>query len=171
MFVIGAALEKDKPATKYEIAKAIFIADVKHLEKYGRPITFDNYSALPDGPVPSFTLSILEPHFNWGSIGLSKLWETEPAPRGGSKAIQYINPKRSADLDRLSATDTEALNKALADVWKMGFHGTRDYTHDIPAYKEAWAKRGDKKAFPMDYRHLIADDDLVSDLIDASQFV
>jgi hypothetical protein len=172
LFVIGKAIEGGRPATKYDIAKAIFIADWWHLQEFGRPITYDNYAALPDGPVPSLTLSILEPDFNWRTIGMTgPLWETRRAPKFGKKAIQYINPRRSADLDRLSETDIDQLEKALKAVQKMGFFGTRDFTHDIPAYKSAWEKRGTANARPMDYRDLAHDEGLVSDLVHASQFI
>lgn len=173
LYVIETAIERGVPATKYEIAKSIFIADWRHLEEYGRPITYDNYSALPDGPVPSLTLSILEPDFNWRSIGHDggPPWKTEPAPRAGKKAIQYVHPERHPDLERLSETDVQALSSALIEVQKMGFHKTRDFTHDIPAYVKAWSKRGTKRGMLMDYRDLAEDDGLVSDLVHASQFI
>jgi hypothetical protein len=39
--------------TQCQIVKSIFLADEQHLNTYGRPVTFDNYVAMPRGPVPS----------------------------------------------------------------------------------------------------------------------
>jgi len=172
LFVIGEAIKRGQPATKYEIAKAIFIADKRHLEAFGRPITYDNYVAMENGPVPSLTLDILQPSFNWGRIGgKGPLWTTRPAPRGGRNAIEYIEPTRRANLERLSETDVELLRSALVDVQAMGFHKTRDWTHRDPAYIKAWAKRGDAKRKMIDYRDLPADEGLISDLIHASHHI
>ena len=44
---------------QYKIAKAIFLADVSHLNQYGRPVTYDNYVAMRFGPVPSKTYELL----------------------------------------------------------------------------------------------------------------
>jgi uncharacterized phage-associated protein len=44
---------------QYKIAKAIFWADVNHLNKFGRPVTYDNYVAMKFGPVPSKTYEFL----------------------------------------------------------------------------------------------------------------
>ena len=47
--------------TQYQIVKSIFFADERHLNTYGRPVTFDNYVAMPRGPVPSLVLDLLKP--------------------------------------------------------------------------------------------------------------
>ena len=172
LYVIGVALDRGKAATKYEIAKAVFIADFRHLETFGRPITYDNYAALPDGPIPSFTLKLLQPDFDWHQVGeVGPLWETQAAPRGGSKAIEYVRPKRAPNLDKLSESDTDALRSALADVQAMGFHRTRDFTHRIPAYSKAWAKRGSANSQMIDYRDLSSDRELIDDLIHTSNHI
>jgi uncharacterized phage-associated protein len=170
LFVIGEAIRGGTPATKYEIAKAIFIADTRHLKTFGRPITYDNYVAMKDGPVPSMTLDILQPGYDWGRIGgKGPLWTTKAAPRGGPNAIEYVRPKREANLEKLSETDVEALRSALADVQAMGFHRTRDFTHRDPAYLKAWAKRGAAKRMMIDYHDLPASEDLIDDLIHTSR--
>ena len=59
-FVIAEARERSKSVDQYDIVKTIFLADKKHLNKYGRPITFDNYHAMKFGPVPSLTYNFLK---------------------------------------------------------------------------------------------------------------
>ncbi len=38
---------------QYKACKLLFLADKRHLVKYGRTITGDRYSALEWGPIPS----------------------------------------------------------------------------------------------------------------------
>ncbi len=46
--------------SKTKILKLLFLSDFKHIEKYGRPITFDEYYHLPMGPVPTLTKNFLD---------------------------------------------------------------------------------------------------------------
>src|ERR1700733_613301 len=63
LFLINESERRGLYVTEYDIDKAVFLADVKHLNEYGRPITFDNYVAMVHGPVPSATRDILQPTF------------------------------------------------------------------------------------------------------------
>ena len=38
----------------------LLFADKKHLERYGRFITGDTYSAMENGPVPSFAYDVVK---------------------------------------------------------------------------------------------------------------
>ena len=53
----------------------------------------------------------------------------------------------------------------------MGFHGTRDYTHRIPAYKQAWDSRGIRDMNEIDLRILLPDfdEDMLENLEIASK--
>src|SRR5260370_29390382 len=44
-----------KPAKfdQYKVCKLVFLADKRHLVKYGRTITGDHYAAVKWGPIPS----------------------------------------------------------------------------------------------------------------------
>lgn len=45
--------------TQHDIARSLFLADRRHLNRYGRPITFDNYRATLHGPVPDLACDLL----------------------------------------------------------------------------------------------------------------
>lgn len=45
---------------KTKILKLLFLSDFKHVEKYGKPITYDTYYHLPFGPVPTLTKNYLD---------------------------------------------------------------------------------------------------------------
>lgn len=159
--------------TQFEIVKSVFVADLWHTNKFGRPITFDNYSALIYGPVPENTYDAIKPEFkffkrNFGVDG--PLWSVAPAPQISRKALIYSVPQRHANLRILSTSDVDCLAEAMATVKKLGFGGTSDWTHEHPAYKEAWDKRGEKGSSPMHFEQLIdGDEELMQDLVHASR--
>lgn len=140
--------------TQYDILKSLFFADRSHLNRYRRPITFDQYHALPDGPVPSLSYDVLkEALIAFDAIGIDEaLWETEPA---GGRAIRYFNALRDGSDDVLSESDVEELDAAQDLVRELGFRGVWEKSHADPAYKKAWEQRGDSKRFPMRYEDLL----------------
>lgn len=134
---------KDVPALdKYKVCKLIFLTDKYHLVKYGRPITGDNYCALPYGPVPSALLNLID-----GVIAAPQF----PVPQVASLAEaleldrQYANPRFKAitafDATQLSQSDLMALEHVIADFGQMGFAELKSITHEMVAYKKAWAGR------------------------------
>src|ERR1700739_3442083 len=46
-------------ADHYQAVKFFYLADKEHLNRYGRPITYEKYCALPYGPVASNVLDLL----------------------------------------------------------------------------------------------------------------
>lgn len=151
--------------TQYDILKALFFADRSHLNKYRRPITFDQYHALPDGPVPSLSYDVLKEALHaLDAVGLDEvLWQTEPA---GERAVRYFQALRDSSEDILAESDIEELDLAQDMVLHLGFNGVWDKTHADPAYTKAWSKRGEAKRHPMRYEDLLdrADPKLISDL-------
>ncbi len=52
-YVIAEGRRRCLLVEQYDILKTLFLADKSHLNKFGRPVTFDNYFAMRAGPVPS----------------------------------------------------------------------------------------------------------------------
>lgn len=170
LLVIEVAEACGKMATQFDIAKTIFLADLRHLESYGRPITFDNFFAMKFGPVPSRTYDMLKPNFDWAAIGLEGApWHTLQV---NAQTREYCRPKRSANRRKLSGTDISLLNQSFQDVKAMGFGRTSDVTHQLPAYQNAWGSRGSLEAKKMDLRELLTDfdQDMIADLEFASRY-
>jgi hypothetical protein len=170
LFLLQEAGKQNSVLTQYQIVKSIFIADLHHLRKFGRPISFDNYVAMKFGPVPSETYDLLKATYRWKEAPPAgwPLWDR--VPRDGSSVMDYRNPKREPNRRKLSQTDIIELTQALSFVLAQGFGGVRDWTHLLPAYSKAWGGRGDKKANEMDYDMLLSQSDkaLVTDLRHAS---
>jgi hypothetical protein len=140
--------------TQYDILKSLFLADRSHLNRYRRPITFDQYHALQDGPVPSLAYDVLkEALYALDAVGLDEpLWQTAPA---GEKALRYFAAARDGSEDFLSESDVEELDAAQDLVRKLGFGGVWKLTHADKAYNLAWERRGNAKRHPMRYEDLL----------------
>ena len=175
LFLIEEAEARNLYVTTYDIVKTIVVADIAHINNYGRPVSFDNYYAMKDGPVPSAAYELLgddRPEKFGPEFGEWPLWHKEPSPTDGPRAMKFIRPKRSANRRLLSETDISALREALSLIKAQGFTKTRDMTHDFPAYIEAWKPDEGKKSYLMSYGLLIDnnDEDVVSDILHASHY-
>src|SRR5436189_4235490 len=88
--IIDEAREAGQPITQYDIVKSLFLADRSSLNKYGRPITFDNYAAMKDGPVPSLAYNFLKEDGN--SLRAAKIalpWTRKAAPELGARCYAF----------------------------------------------------------------------------------
>lgn len=145
-----------QPLSQYDIVKAIFLADRSHLNKYGRPVTFDNYVAMEHGPVPTVTYDTLKP----ASGFFAKMFQREKPwtilPEG--KINRFVKADRPHNKDVLSATDLEALDYGLQTVTSLSFGQLKKLTHDHPAYIEAWTRRGTADASDIDMQRLLEDE-------------
>ena len=155
VFLISEADKRKISLTQYIIVKCLFLADRKHLNDYGRPITFDNYVAMNHGPAPSTAYDALKSDDNTKRIlGLTQVpWSRRPStePEHGKNANIYFQAKRKADMKTLSESDVEALSAALTIVSSLDFNQIRKLTHDDPAYRDAWEDIGARKSYPMSY--------------------
>lgn len=143
--------------SQYDIAKTLFLADRNHLNRHGRPITFDNYVAMEHGPVPSFAYDVLKPATDHAArMAVTRPWVSAPDPVNPN--INRFTRLREPDLSFLSETDRSALRSAWETVRALSFEQLRRVTHEDPAYIEAWARRGGKKAAAMKLPLLIEGD-------------
>jgi len=170
VYLIERGEREGQPLTQYQIVKSLFLADTAHLNRYGRPITFDNYSALEFGPVPEEAYDMLKPTYSWRLKFEAEGPPWERVPAGQGSACHYVSLKRPPNLRVLSRSDIQYLSAALDRVRELGFGGIRDETHTHPAYVEAWERRGDGMRAPIDYALLLedADREAVEDLAFAS---
>lgn len=112
----------------HKIFKTLYFADRDHLSRYGRSITGDCYIAMSYGPVPS------------------KIDDIFKAVRGDSffsdcaddlkRYFHFVNkyviePNRKADMDYLSETDVECLDRAIAKCKDKTFEELVDMSHDM----------------------------------------
>lgn len=115
----------------HSILKLLFFADVYHLNTYGRPIVGDQYRALPYGPVAQSTYDILKGE----PLALEELDTADPPFEVVDR--YKVNPLRPCNLEKLSASDVEALGHAWDEHSHLGFNRRTDVSHKHPAYQKA----------------------------------
>jgi hypothetical protein len=151
LFLIAKATEQDYSLTQYDIVKGLFFADKSHLNRYGRPVTFDNYVAMKNGPVPSCAYSILKGEITPQELGMDAFpWDRISNAHQNPKAFLYRNPQRLPSDEVLSESDMEALRNSLAVVMSLTFGQIKKLTHEDPAYRDAWGD-GESNNAPMSY--------------------
>ena len=170
LHVIREADSRDLRVSQFDILKTLFLSDRAHLNKYGRPITFDEYVAMPDGPVPSLAYDILKGAIEaWREAGISQpLWQASP---DGGKKMRFSNALRDGSDEVLSETDIQEITAALLTVKGWGYKRTWDHVHGDVAYNDAWSKRPDGTfQYPMNLALMMdePDDDYADQLKFAS---
>jgi len=133
---------------QYKIAKAIFLADISHLNRFGRPVTYDNYVAMKFGPIPSKTYELLK----------DKPERLEIAIKESCGNVKIYAPLRPHDELELSESDELELHTALKTVEPLSFRQLMELTHNHVAWKAAWGNRKNK-APKMEYALLFQDRD------------
>lgn len=170
LLVIKEATARGSVVTTYDIVKCLFLADRAHLNKFGRPITFDNYVAMIHGPVPSTSYNVLKKH----AATIHRLrqplpWSSRPAPEKGQNAVAFIDPTRDLEDDILTGSDIEELKSALTIVQSLGFAQIRRLTHEDQAYLDAWEDDTERAQYPMSYS-LLFDTPSLSEAADLAFF-
>ena len=122
-------------ADVYGICKLLYLADKTSLEKYGRFIFGETYSAMKEGPAPSNVYDMLK-------------LAAEEAVNGIKVDGVKVIPMRNADLDYLSESDIECLDQIINVYGNVpNWYRARD-THD-DAWRKTWDERGRRKSVRM----------------------
>ena len=111
----------------HKIFKILYFADRNHFSDYGRPITGDIYVAMVDGPVPSNIYDIFkavrgDSYFANSNPKLNELFKVHDK--------NFITPLVAANLDSLSKTDKEYLDKSISEYGEMTWEEIREKSHD-----------------------------------------
>ena len=111
----------------HKIFKIIYFADRQHLADWGRPITGDTYIAMEAGPVPSRLYDMLKivrgDSYLPDMEGLSKYFQVEN--------WMYVRPLQDADLNKLSASEQEAMSEAIEKYATLSYDEIKEKSHDV----------------------------------------
>lgn len=121
LFISHRIADKNGMADKYATLKVLYFAEKKHLSTYGRLITDDRFAALKFGPVPSNSYDLLDHNSEYFKNTDNK----------------SFTPLAEADLDRLSLSDIECLEKSIEENKGLGFNELKEKSHD-KAYHQAF---------------------------------
>lgn len=132
-------------------SKLLYYADKRHLLRYGRPITGDDYFGMDHGPVPEKSYDIIKAALTKGAVvppDLAKYLGVDAS----TKYPRFV-AKSEPDMDVLSETDVEVLEEVIREYggftpWKL-----RDLTHEEPEVKESdeKLKHTSKKSVPIPF--------------------
>lgn len=117
----------------YGICKLLYLADKTSLEKYGRFIFGETYVAMKEGATPSNAYNLIKPDAEISELKLD-----------GYNVI----PLRDADLDYLSESDIECLDKIIANYGNVPNWRRGEDAHD-GAWSVAWKNRGNRDSVPI----------------------
>jgi uncharacterized phage-associated protein len=117
----------------FHVVKILYYADKFHLAGYGRLITGDYYVAMKDGPVPSAAYDIIK------AVRGDGLANFKENPQEAFRVDDWMTivPNREPNLDYLSESDVEALDKAIGKYSPMSFQELWDAVHEEEPYKQA----------------------------------
>ena len=138
--------------TKYRLCKLIFLGDFAHTGRYGRPIVGGRHCAMPNGPVPSEALKLLnailsgdiEPEF-W-STGIESAFRVQDRGRNPE-----FEPQVQPDVSALSESDVEMFDEVIRQYGDWTFAQLFSLTHSLPAYERATEREPDAMNPAMDY--------------------
>ncbi|MFW2448302.1 MAG: type II toxin-antitoxin system antitoxin SocA domain-containing protein [Qipengyuania pacifica] len=166
LLLLEKAAEAGQALTACKLITAMFLADKGHLDAYGRPVFFDNYIATRSGPEGVAATQMLDSNYDWSSSGEA----TSPWTIEHKDDLIVVRSSRAPNMRRLSETDVEALESALAIVSNLDREQLRLFTHRDQAFLAAWndgkgvGSRLDPRLIP-DSR----DDEMIDDLLYASR--
>lgn len=140
-------------ADQYQAVKFLYLADREHLNRYGRPITFDAYYALEYGPVASHALDMIKG--NRRVLMKAAIDKLPIKMRKLDKLIYLQAPERKVNYDVFSKSDLKVFDEILRKYGSKSFGQLYDITHSHFAYKDAWRRRGPANAAPMNYEDMI----------------
>ncbi|HXW21049.1 MAG TPA: Panacea domain-containing protein [Roseiarcus sp.] len=148
-------------ADKYQAVKFFYLADREHLNRYGRPITFENYYALSYGPVASKALDLLEDDARvLKEAGIDRLpFETEVGKLpNGNDTVYLRKPLRQVNYELFSKSDLNIFDDVVRKYRNASFDDLFKLTHKHYAYTKAWSTRKQGNRAEMFYEEMIDDE-------------
>lgn len=118
----------------YHAFKILYFAEMKHLAKWGSGIVPDEFCALKYGPVPTRLYDAVK-ELNHPQMALAENL-AEVVQLAGEDAPNILLPKRQANLNFLSKSEIEALDKSIAENESLTFGQLIRKSHDA-AWDEA----------------------------------
>lgn len=133
----------------HKLFKILYFADQKHLVRFGRPITGDQYEAIQYGPVPVETYDLFkhlasQDSFVMPSQEVADLFSSfsfRQLANGPARPIPMVASDEAPDMDELSASDVECLSKSIAENRHLNFYDLTEKSHD-----SAWTQANEVAA-------------------------
>ena len=116
------ALKQGGSINVLKLSKLMYLAEREFMARFDAPMFYDNLASLPDGPVASVTLNLINgdaEHPAWSDI---------IAGREGYD-VKPVKGLTLGSLDELSRADLGVLNDLWARFGHLDRYALRDWTH------------------------------------------
>ena len=107
-----------------KLAKLIYLADRRFMEKYDTPILNDRFVSMDHGPVNSMTLNYIN-----GCVERRPDWDDFVSDRAGHKVVLSNPDLEIDDLDELSNAEIKVLTEIATQFKGWDRYRVRNYTH------------------------------------------
>lgn len=123
----------------HKICKILYFADQKHLSRYARSITGDDYIRMTYGPVPSKIDDMFK------AVRGDSFFSATSATQELSTYFSFknrfiIQALREPDMDYLSESDVECIDESFNLCKKMNFGELTEFSHG-PAWQNTQQDR------------------------------
>lgn len=125
-----------------KLYKILYFAQQSHLVRYGRPIVSENFRAMEFGPVPSFIYSSFWDRLNQRDCTDDKSNFANSFSFSTKKNIKYAKALIEPDMDELSLSDKEMLDKSFLLNANENSYDLSNKSHDN-AWEEAFNRSKD----------------------------
>lgn len=145
--VVLYILKKCRTIDYFHLFKILYFADREHYAVYGRRLVNDTFCALKNGPVPSFLYDAIKVLYG-GTAGEELQIISSALSVADSDYKYFINAVEDPDMDELSVSDVEMLDKSISENLTLSFDTLSLKSHDV-AWREAWEKTPNSPIVPI----------------------
>lgn len=151
----------------YHIAKVLFYADKKHINRYARPIIGDTYVCMDYGPVPSGVYDLITEN-SWLNPEYLQLVSDSLIIK--KSPYHKIAAAREPNMEFFSETDLNCLKESLEEYGDKPFRELTLLTHNERCYLETGPKQ------QIDYTLMVDDDnpnkeEIIKEMSETSLYV
>lgn len=131
---VGAffALKEGGKINILKVAKLLYLAERESMAQYDEPMFYDKLVSMPQGPVTSITLNLINGEVSdpsWGDL----------LSRDDNHTVHVASECKFENLDRLSRSDLRILEELWQRFGHMTGYQLRDWTHDpknVPEWQD-----------------------------------
>ncbi len=127
------ALKNGGQINVLKLAKLLYLTEREFMSRYDVPMFYDRLVSMPDGPVTSITLNLINGHVEDDS------WSKFVAPRKGYDICVTSREIGFDELDELSQADVEVLDYLWEKFGTWTQYELRDWTHrkeNVPEWRD-----------------------------------
>jgi len=123
---------------KTKLMKIMFFADFEHTRKYNKPITWSIYSRLPQGPVPSYLLDIINNTDYADPKDVERFKKNVKIKRKkiGKNIATFLEAKEEPSMEEISDSEKEIINLIIKKYGKMISSQLIKETHKHAAWQQ-----------------------------------